>query len=235
MTLGQIGNLYDRHAKMKVWDRIKFFLVGILGATLIRLMGWSWRVHWENLDLERQLIAEYGGVIFAFWHSQMLMPSFTHRNRAIRIMISSSKDGELIARTVGNLGFVPVRGSSSRRGMRALIEMIRDGKQGHLLAITPDGPRGPRYQAQTGVVLLGKGSGLPVLSVGIAAKKRRKLNSWDRFCIPNFFTDVVIYYDQPVIVPPDIAPEAQESYRHRIEASMLATQEKAERYWDQGL
>ncbi len=218
--------------RLPQFEKIILFIIQFLGASLIRLMGSTWQVFWPNRDIENNLKKKYGGVIFAFWHSQILIPAFTHRNRQIRIMISQSNDGEYIARTVKRLGFVPIRGSSSRRGLRALNELVKEGKYKQDLAITPDGPRGPRFKAQIGVVILSKRSGLPIIPCGISAKKRKELNSWDRFCIPYFFTKIAFIYGQPIHISRNINKRQLEIKRQEIESVMQDVQRQAEEYFN---
>ncbi|MBN2430139.1 MAG: lysophospholipid acyltransferase family protein [Acidobacteria bacterium] len=195
------------------------------------MLGVTLRVTWVNRPEIERLRREYGGVIFAFWHNQILIPAYTHRRQGIRIMISQSRDGEYIARTVARLGFVPVRGSSRRFAVRALKEIVKEGRAAHDLSITPDGPRGPRYRVQPGAAAMGKFSGLPVIPCGICATPRWQLNTWDRFNIPRPFARAVIIYEDPVRVPPDADAVTLDEFRRIIEARMQAAQQRAESFF----
>ena len=202
-----------------------------LGPFIIVSMGKTWKIIEENAEIQEKATTEYSSIIYAFWHNQMLLPSFTHRKKQVRIMISQSQDGEFIARTVSALGFVPVRGSTSRQGIKALFEMSHEGKLGHKLAITPDGPRGPRYQVQIGLLLLAQRSGLPIIPCGFAAKNRIELNSWDRFCIPKLFTPVAMIYGDPILVDKDLSKDQLEKKRLEIEQKMQQIQYRAETFF----
>ncbi|OQY26854.1 MAG: hypothetical protein B6244_12295 [Candidatus Cloacimonetes bacterium 4572_55] len=216
-------------APLSISEKVLLFGVEHLGALLIRLLGASWRVRLINRDLEQNLKSQHSAVILAFWHSQMLIPTYTQRQRDTRIMISQSKDGEYIARTVQRLGFTPVRGSTSRRGAQALAEMVRQGRAGYDLGITPDGPRGPRYQARIGAAILARDSGLPVIPCGVTAKKRIELNTWDRFAIPYPFTTAVVRYNPPIYVSPDADRKELEKKRLEIEKALILAQQQAEK------
>src|SRR5262245_24423303 len=110
--------------------------------------------------VERAREAGNGRVLFALWHSHMLLSAFRHRHRGIRVLVSLHHDGEIIARIIEGLGFATVRGSTTRGGRDAFFRMVRESREGHDIAITPDGPRGPREVVGEGVVRLAQWSGL---------------------------------------------------------------------------
>ena len=113
-------------------------------------------------------------------------------------MISQSKDGEFIAKSVERLGIHSIRGSSSRGGGRALAEMMRILKQGGIVALTPDGPRGPVFEVQTGVVQLAQKMECPVIPLAMATKRKKIFSSWDRFEIPYPFNRISVVYGDPM-------------------------------------
>lgn len=157
------------------------------------------------------------GCILAFWHQCLLVFSWTHRHQGIQVMVSQHADGDLIALPLQRLGFGTVRGSTTRGGPRALREMVRLARDGQDLGITPDGPRGPRYRVQPGVITLARLTGRPILFGTWAASRCWKLNSWDRFRIPKPFSRIVALYGEVFRVPRDITPEEEEEYRQRLE------------------
>src|SRR5260370_6652572 len=156
-------------------------LLGFLGAWLIR--GWMGTVRYcfafadkvHPADVRRERF------IYAFWHEAILFPAATRAK--IHILISQHADGELIARMCRHLGHGVVRGSSTRGGGIALLELLRCSKRSHL-AVTPDGPRGPRRQVKMGAIFMASITGLPIVPLGIGFSKAWRLGSWDRFAIP---------------------------------------------------
>ena len=143
-------------------------LVGLLAATLIRALYWTLRVrHVRSENIERT--PQY---IIAFWHCHLLMMVKCRFRTPISVLISQSKDGEFIARTMAHFEVDSARGSSSRGGSAAMREMIRLARIGTNLVFTPDGPRGPARIASDGVVYAAQMTGLPIVPVAFAAKKK---------------------------------------------------------------
>lgn len=176
---------------------------------LIRLADWSFyllilvigrtirfEVHgWENFES----IENAGKVpIYAFWHDRIFASTYFFRNRGIAVITSQSKDGEYIARFIQRLGYGAIRGSSSRGGVGALVEMIRTMKQGVPMAFTVDGPKGPRYEAKSGAVLLAKKTGNPLMPFVVDLKRFWTIGSWDRLQIPLPFTRAMLKIGKPI-------------------------------------
>ena len=139
--------------------------------------------------------------VYVFWHRALLLAAYRYRNLGIRILISASFDGELIARVVQLLGFVPVRGSSSRGGVVGLLALTRARMEGHKAAITADGPRGPIYVAKEGAATAAQRSNSTASCFYLHAERAWTLNSWDRFMIPKPFSKVHIVWDSPIARP----------------------------------
>jgi lysophospholipid acyltransferase (LPLAT)-like uncharacterized protein len=117
------------------------------GIALIRMLAWTWRYRIRDDDDVRRLRAAKRPIIFALWHGHMLPLLYKHRDEGVTVLISEHGDGEIIARIAMHYGFRTVRGSTSRGAARALLELVREVKNGNELAITPDGPRGPTVRA----------------------------------------------------------------------------------------
>ncbi|MBM4132444.1 MAG: DUF374 domain-containing protein [Nitrospira sp.] len=152
--------------------RLTLTLVPPIGAALIRLLGKSMRIETEGAEPMLALYARGQRCIFAFWHSRQLMMPLAYRGSQIYILISRHRDGELIRRIVSRFGFRSVRGSTTRGGAAALRELVQLGRSGADLAITPDGPKGPRQVAQMGVIHLAKATGLPIVPVTFSCSKK---------------------------------------------------------------
>jgi lysophospholipid acyltransferase (LPLAT)-like uncharacterized protein len=157
---------------MSVTNRLKLWLLPALGYVAIRLVGLTLRLRILHCQRVEAFWGKGRNVIVAFWHGRQLMMPLAYRGRGLYILISEHRDGELIHRIVRWFGFKTVRGSTTRGGTRALRQLVRLGRTGADLAVTPDGPRGPRCVAQAGVVQLAKLTGLPIVPLTFAASKK---------------------------------------------------------------
>ena len=158
---------------------LKLNVLPPIGAGIIRLLGWTMRVRTEGADQVDALYQQGHHLIIAFWHGQQLMMPLTYRGTGAHILISQHRDGELIHRIVSRFGFRSVRGSTTRGGASALRDLIRLGRTGADLVVTPDGPKGPRHVAQMGVVQLAQVTGLPIVPLTFSCSKKtlRELGS----------------------------------------------------------
>jgi hypothetical protein len=189
-------------------------------AALLSALGATWRftrvrIHEQEARLERG-----DRCIFAFWHARLLPLVYTHRGRSIAVLVSRHRDGELIARVIERLGYLTGRGSSTRSGEEGIRDMLRHAEQGRLLALTPDGPRGPAEQVKPGLVYLASRTGHAVLPIAAAASSAWTFDSWDRFRVPKPFARVVVAYGPPIPVPPGVREDEIETWRLRIEGAI---------------
>jgi lysophospholipid acyltransferase (LPLAT)-like uncharacterized protein len=170
-----------------------------LGSWLLHTLGATWRVtvHGRQALLDRA--PEAARVVLVLWHGQMLPLLWAHR-QPTGVMISEHRDGEIIARIVERFGFFGVRGSSSRGGVRALLEGVQVLKRGADMAITPDGPRGPRHSFAPGALVLAHRAGVAVVSLVAHVDRKWQLRSWDGFEIPKPFARITIEYGEPVVL-----------------------------------
>jgi len=182
-----------KEIKLSFRDRILFFVAEYILPFLIRFLGMTWRV--KIYGMENYVRR---GALFVFWHEHILPLSYVFRGRGIKVLISESRDGEVIARAVRRLGFGVIRGSSTRGGTKALTRILAELKAGNVVAITPDGPRGPRRKVKPGVALAAVRSGASVVAFWAEAKPCKRLNSWDKFLIPLPFASVTIHIGKPV-------------------------------------
>jgi len=135
--------------------------------------------------------------VFLLWHDALLPLLWRHRRRQVTIVVSEARDGQYLADFAERIGFRLVRGSSTRGGTRALLAAVRELEAGEVLAVTPDGPRGPRRQIKPGVLAAAQRSGTVVLPVHAEAEAAWRLNSWDRFCVPKPFSRIRVAYGSP--------------------------------------
>jgi lysophospholipid acyltransferase (LPLAT)-like uncharacterized protein len=170
---------------------------------LIKFVGWTARFQIEGWEQFEALEQQERVPIHVAWHECIYLGVYFWRQRGIVYMTSRSFDGEYIARFLQRFGFGAVRGSSSRGGARALIEMSRLGRAGVPVGFTVDGPRGPRHVAKTGAVLLAKKTGQPILPFQVTAARCLRISSWDRMQIPLPFTRALVRIAPPIYVPDD--------------------------------
>jgi len=175
-------------------------VVPFLAANFIRLLRATVRLRHHGDERMREWEREGRHFILAFWHRHLLFMPYSYRGRRISVLVSQSKDGELIARTVARLGIDSSRGSSSRGGIAGMRSLLRKAAEGWDIAFTPDGPRGPLREVQPGVILAAAATGLPILPVAIAASRAKLLRSWDRFMVPLPFSTVHFVYGEPLVV-----------------------------------
>ncbi len=169
-----------------------------------------------------------GPAIFAIWHSRLALSLIINRryvlpaqpSHPLAALVSASKDGALLARTLELFDAKPVRGSSSRRGGQALLELVSAAEQGCNLAITPDGPRGPAYQAQPGVIAVAQATGLPIIPASYHLGWKWRLKSWDRFQIPLPFSTWEVVFGEPLRVPRKADDAEREKLRLELETRL---------------
>jgi lysophospholipid acyltransferase (LPLAT)-like uncharacterized protein len=165
-------------------------------------------------------------VIYALWHNRIFtMPPIWRRtggkNRSTVVLTSASKDGTSLAIAMESFGIGAIRGSSSRRALAALIGMknaLLDGKD---VCVTPDGPKGPRYQVQGGLLKIAQATDTPIIPIHIRYSSAWRLSSWDRFVIPKPFSKVHVTFDQPILISKDLSDEAFEAARAKLESCLL--------------
>jgi lysophospholipid acyltransferase (LPLAT)-like uncharacterized protein len=211
----------------------KTIVGGVLAAAIIRVLGRT--IRWERLDLgEIRAGPSQEPCIFAFWHGRMLMlPRHYHRVRGKRrlglhMLISRHGDGRLIAFAVRLLGIHSVAGSSSRGGSRAFFEMIRRIQAGADVGVTPDGPRGPRYECKEGVVALAQKTGVPIYPVSYSTDRKWQLRSWDGMIIPKPFSRGLLILGEPIFVGSE--SDIGEA-RKRVQEALHGITERADRHW----
>ena len=164
-------------------------------------------------------------VIFCLWHNRLAISMIVHRRhpRKLAALVSASKDGALLAAVLGRFGVELIRGSSSRRGPQALLELASHAKRGYDLAVTPDGPKGPRYIVQHGVIALAQVTGLPIIPVTCNTQAKICLKSWDRFQIPLPFSRCELILDEPIFVPREADEARREERRSALQACLCQT------------
>ena len=212
-------------------QRLSLALASWAVPGLIALIGCTLRVrfHWEEGSIGSLDNVHPG--IYPFWHRCVYASAWIFRKRKLAVMTSRSLDGEFIARVIQRLGFVPIRGSSSRGGHRALLEMQTYVSSGMGAAFTIDGPRGPRYVAKRGPVYLAKATGAAITPFYVSVAKKWTLNSWDRFVIPVPFSRALVQVAPKIYVPRDADEAMLESKYQQMQSELVRITEIAEAYF----
>src|SRR5258707_1686972 len=194
-------------------DLAFFILIKLIGRTLkFEIEGWE---NWEAAS-------RYGNIpISTFWHNRVFLSTYFWQRRRVVVMASRSFDGEYIARFIQRFGYGAARGSSTRGATGAIVEMIRLMRAGSPAAFTIDGPKGPRYVAKMGAVLLAKKSGNPILPFTITANRFWEAKkSWDRSQVPKPFARGHLLIGSPIYVPADADEPLLNSKRAELQSAL---------------
>jgi lysophospholipid acyltransferase (LPLAT)-like uncharacterized protein len=214
----------EKPRKLKWYHHLAAFLVFASG----RLISSTWRV--RLIDRHGVLSPANGPFISAIWHNRLALSMciwqrFVRPNTAgagLAALISASHDGGLLARTLRYFGVEAVRGSTSRRGPQALLELTSWAERNYHIAITPDGPRGPCYRIHEGIIALAQVSGLPIVPFGARIRGKVRLKSWDRFQIPLPFARCEVRVGEPLTVPRDATEAQREALRTELRERLMA-------------
>jgi hypothetical protein len=207
--------------------RLEAAAISAVGYRVISLLGSTLRWKTEGLEHFDAILAGGHQPVMAFWHGRILPATYYFRRRGIVVITSENFDGEWIAGIIERFGYGTARGSTSRRGRRALRQLIRDMAAGNPAGFTLDGPRGPARIAQPGAVWLAKATGNPVLPFHLEASRHWTMNSWDRTQIPKPFSTVAIAVGEPFQVAADADDETLERARLMLEERLQALEARA--------
>jgi lysophospholipid acyltransferase (LPLAT)-like uncharacterized protein len=195
-------------------------------AWLVKAIGVTWRVQVVRGDVERTVRARRRNVIYAFWHGHLLYLMYRYRGSGVYILVSQSRDGDMLSQILRHFGLPTIRGSSSRGGRRSLLELVRLARVGASAAIAPDGPRGPRHHVQSGIITLARLTEMPIIPVAVGARWKIEFHSWDRFLLPLPGSRIVVAYGEPVVVPSDANSALLEHKRQELEGKLLKLTEE---------
>jgi lysophospholipid acyltransferase (LPLAT)-like uncharacterized protein len=201
---------------------LKTRLIAGAGGGLLSTLLDTCRVEQQGTENFERFHREGRPVVFVLWHGRLLPCTYWNRHQNLVTLVSQHRDGEYISRIVERWGYTAVRGSSSRRAAGALRELVRHVRAGRSLAVTPDGPRGPRQVMKAGALLAAQLSGAPVIPAAGGASRGWWFGSWDRFLVPKPFARVRLAYGEPVWVPRDADEAALERISRDVEARLNA-------------
>jgi lysophospholipid acyltransferase (LPLAT)-like uncharacterized protein len=208
--------------------------------TAVRLVLWRVALLWArtlNITVTggeqfEQLKRSGKNYVVAFWHGAMFVGWFVHRplnNGQVSALVSQSSDGEFLSTILERWNYTMIRGSSHIGGKEAMQLMVDEVGRGSALAITPDGPRGPRHEMKMGAVRVAQRAEVPLVLAGIAVKQKKHLRSWDKFEVPMPFTSVAVNYSNPVIVSKELDGETLDAFKQEMQKRLIVLTEDAER------
>lgn len=201
------------------WQRFLLWLITWAGFLVIRLIGPTLRLSVSFEDGAPPSL-DTRPMILSFWHDCIFPATWIWRNLQIRVLSSDSFDGEYTGRIIRKFGFVKVRGSSSRGAVRALLGMRREIELDHTVAFTIDGPRGPRYVAKPGPVVLARATGAPMVAFHIAIEDGWVLKTWDRSVIPKPFSRALMRVSRRISVPARADDAHRDQYHAELQAAL---------------
>lgn len=203
---------FKKRFLIRAADLIFYVLIGLIGRTTrFEIKGWE---HWETASIAPHL------PIYCIWHNRVFLATYFFRRRRIVVMTSQSFDGEYIARFIQRFGYGAARGSSTRGSVGAVVEMIRLMRANCPTGFTIDGPKGPRYVAKMGAVLLAKKTGHPILPFTITPARFWQVKSWDAFQVPKPFTRALVQIAPPLFVPADADEEMLNARRDELQLAL---------------
>ncbi len=210
---------------------IRAKLLSFIGWILISLWGGSVRTAFVNREIPEKLKAEGKNIIYAFWHGRQFLLLQKHRNSGMVIPSSESRDGEIQARILKRFGFEVVRGSSKRKGDRALLGLVDALRKGKTIALAVDGPRGPVYEVKQGVTYLSGKLDKVIVPLSSSAKRFWILEKiWDKYLLPSPFTKGVVVYGEPIIVK-GTGEEELELKRRELADALNRVSKEADNYF----
>jgi lysophospholipid acyltransferase (LPLAT)-like uncharacterized protein len=214
---------------------LNFKIVPFIGLVAVRTLSATYRMKVINPEIENNVFKRGQIPIYASWH-QRFFPGITlfARRNPISIMISRSRDGELISRVAQVLGWYPVRGSSSKGGSQALRKIKKLIQKGYKVGHIVDGPQGPLGMVKPGLLLIAQATGMPIIPVITSAEKKWVFNSWDRFMVPKPFSRVIVRFCDEMVIPRKLSPSDFEEKRSQIENTFKELYNETDAIWSNG-
>lgn len=209
------------------WKRAQVAAIADLGYPLINALAHTLRWRVEGLHYLDAIVASGRQPVMAFWHGRIFPATYYFRRRGIVVITSENFDGEWIARIIERFGYGTARGSTTRGGRKALLQLVRDMEQGRPAGFTLDGPRGPARVAQPGAIWLARATGNPVLPFHLEASSHWTTGSWDRTQIPKPFSTVALAVGEPLEVSKNAADEQLDAARRELERRLAALESRA--------
>jgi lysophospholipid acyltransferase (LPLAT)-like uncharacterized protein len=202
----------------------------------IKCLGHTMRFEDVNPEIPNSLEERGTPVIGAFWHGRLLMMPLIYKgkDRKVSFLVSPHRDGQVVGKALARFGFHAILGSTTRKGFSAFKQMLKAHQNGSDLALVPDGPRGPRYKVQIGVIELARLTGRPIVPVSFSASRRKIFKTWDHFLLPYPFSKGVFIWGEPIVVDSNGDRAHLEEKRALLEKRLNELTERADHYFDSG-
>lgn len=211
-------------------NKITVAITPLIASLLIRFLDKSMSITYINFEKIWDDWHQGKKIIIAFWHGRLIMMPIMYKGQGVSILVSQHRDGELIARTVQKFGMKSIRGSSTRGWLGGIKGLLNEVKNGRDLAITPDGPKGPKFNVQMGIIHLAKNTGLPIIPMTFGASSKKTFKSWDSFMIPYPFSKGVFICGEPIIVNHDSTEDMLEQKRQTLQNTLIEITKKADNF-----
>ncbi|EOQ95491.1 PF04028 domain protein [Leptospira wolbachii serovar Codice str. CDC] len=208
--------------------KILVWLLPLIVVWFQRLIGLTSRFRFLTNEAYEELFKNKKPFIYSIWHTNVLYSPYLHRGKNVAVLISESKDGDYINQVVHRFGNTSIRGSSSKGGSKALKAVIQHLKKGLPAAFTPDGPRGPAFIVQPGLIAAAQVTQVPIIPFHYECSRQWILErAWDKHRVPKPFTTFVVSYGDPILVPRNLNEEEFEAMRLKVEEAMLNNRNRA--------
>jgi len=216
----------DRRRRFRIARRkVGAAILPHVSPTFLRILSASWRL--ERIGVENlQAAYDAGGLVITFWHGRMILPISTHAHAGYSVLVSPSDDGSLVTRLLDSFGYEIVRGSTNKNPARAARELVERLGRGGRIALTPDGPRGPRHSMNPGPAWMAKITGYPIVPMGFGCDRAWYFKSWDRFTIPRLRAHVAIVYGDLIRVAADATDDDIDGATDELRRRMIAAEER---------
>ncbi len=228
MPFANLGKMVLKPLKKK--------LVSWLGPWLaywtVKILSRTMKVEVINSEIPRSFWEKGNPAIGACWHGRLLMMPIAYQGKKLSFLVSPHRDGQIVGKALERFGFHPILGSTTRKGFSAFKKMMKAQQNGSDIGIIPDGPRGPRYRAQIGVIELAKLTGRPIVPLSFSASKRKVFKTWDHFLLPYPFSKGVFIWGEPIHVDQTGNHAHLEEKRILLERRLNELTERADHYFD---
>jgi lysophospholipid acyltransferase (LPLAT)-like uncharacterized protein len=223
----------DISAKIPILDRARIAVLAGICSQNISFYDRSYKITRIASAEAQKYLDEQKPVLFALYHGRMVgLLRVLRLPKNLTILVSRSRDGEIVARMLQHLGFSLARGSPGRKAVEAGKQLVDAARRGQSLAITVDGPRGPQQEVKSGIIRMAEMTGLPIVPFVARARTTYWFWGWDKFMGPKWSTPIVYMYDDPIIVPNNCSDEERERIRLQLDERLTALRNAGEQYWD---